>query len=265
MKKWSEKYTEWMAILVSLMLLGISSLFSWDSNPIMGFDKLCADLIISLVCIGMIKGTGLWSTAGFQKQGFGKGLLYGSPFLVIGLGSIIVSNIGMDFSKLTFISAGNMLLFTINMLFVGVNEEIWMRSFVLNGLIRKYGDDKKGCWKAIIISALIFGAIHIPNIFFMNPITLCVQVINAASAGVLFGVIFIKSRNIWAGILVHALVDWCSLFIGNCFIGADTVLSMEMTMGQAVSIILLGSMPLVLIACFLMRKKDNEGIEKNEK
>ena len=145
MKKWSEKYTEWMAILVSLMLLGISSLFSWDSNPIMGFDKLCADLIISLVCIGMIKGTGLWNTAGFQKQGFGKGLLYGSPFLVIGLGSIIVSNIGVDFSKLAFISAGNMLLFTINMLFVGVNEEIWMRSFVLNGLIRKYGDDKKGC------------------------------------------------------------------------------------------------------------------------
>ncbi len=260
MKKWSEKYTEWMAILVSLMLLGISSLFSWDSNPIMGFDKLCADLIISLVCIGMIKGTGLWSTAGFQKQGFGKGLLYGSPFLVIGLGSIIVSNIGVDFSKLAFISAGNMLLFTINMLFVGVNEEIWMRSFILNGLIRKYGDDKKGCWKAIIISALIFGAIHIPNIFFMNPITLCVQVINAASAGVLFGVIFIKSRNIWAGILVHALVDWCSLFVGNCFIGADTVLSMEMTMGQAVSIILLGSMPPIVIACFLMRVKKDKNL-----
>lgn len=48
MKKWSEKYTEWMAILVSLMLLGISSLFSWDSNPIMGFDKLCADTVLSM-------------------------------------------------------------------------------------------------------------------------------------------------------------------------------------------------------------------------
>ena len=257
MIKWFERYTEVAAILVSALLLGISSLFSWDSNSIMGLDKLCADMLIVLVCIMGIRVFGIWDTAGFQRAGFGKGLLYGSPFLVIGLGSVVVSNIGVDFSKLSFISAGNMVLFTINMLFVGMNEEIWMRSLVLNGLLRKYGEDGKGCWKAIIISALIFGAIHIPNIFFMNLVTLCVQVINAASAGVLFGVIFIRSKNIWAGIIVHALVDWCSLFVGNCFVGADTVLSMEMTAGQGAGIVLLGSLPPILIACLLMsgRKK----------
>lgn len=253
MEKWFERHAEIAVIMVSILLLGISSLFSWDSNPIMGFDKFSADMLIVVLCICCIKVTGIWDTAGFQKVGFGKGLLYGSPFLVIGLGSILVSNIGVDFSKITFISAGNMVLFSINMLLVGMNEEIWMRSFVLNGLLRKYGENNQGCWKAIIISALIFGAIHIPNIFFMNPVTLCVQVINAASAGVLFGVIFIRSKNIWAGIVVHALVDWCSLFVGNCFVGTDTVLSMEMTVGQAVGIVLLGSLPPILIAYFLMR------------
>ena len=65
--------------------------------------------------------------------------------------------------------------------------------------------------------------------------------------------IFIRSKNIWAGIIVHALVDWCSLFVGNCFVGADTVLSMEMTVGKGVGIVLLGSLPPILIACLLMR------------
>ena len=47
-------------------------------------------------------------------------------------------------------------------------------------------------WKAIIMSAIIFGLIHIPNLFFMEPLTVIVQVINAMSAGILFAVIFVK-------------------------------------------------------------------------
>lgn len=56
-------------------------------------------------------------------------------------------------------------------------------------------------------------------LMFMNPITLVVQVINAASAGELFAAIFIKCKNIWAGVVAHAMVDWLSLFVANCFTG----------------------------------------------
>lgn len=246
---------EIVAIVVSLLLLGISSCFSWDSNPIMGLDKLCADCIIVIICVLVIRYLGLWDTSGFQAKGFGKGILYGIPFFIIGISSVFVSNMGVDFSKLSFISVSNLLIFTLNMLLVGANEEIWMRSLVLNGLLKKYGDTKKSIWKAIFVSALIFGAIHIPNIFFMNPITLIVQVINAASAGVLFGAIFIKSKNIWAGIIVHSIVDWCSLFVGNCFTGGSTVLSIEMSLIQAVIIIAAGSLPPLIISYIMLRKE----------
>lgn len=248
------EHIEIWAIVISLLLLGISSLFSWDDNPVMGLDKMCADSIIVLVCIFVINRMGLWNTAGFQKKGFGRGMLYGIPFLIIGLGSVIVSNVGADFAQIEFVSWKNALLFTANMFLVGMNEEIWMRAFVLNGLLHKYGMGQKGIRKAIIVSALIFGAIHIPNLFFMYPVTVLVQVVNAASAGALFGAIFIKSKNIWAGIIIHAMVDWCSLFIGNCFTGAATVLSMEMTLVQGGCIILLGSLPPILITCLFLRK-----------
>lgn len=257
-RKFAEKYTVLFFIGISFILLSISSLFSWDENPVMGFDKLCADACIVLCCILIIRLLGLQDTAGFTKKDYGKGLLYGSPFLVIGIGSVFVSNIGVDFSALTHISVANTVIFTFNMILVGMNEEIWMRSLILNGLIRKYGDSYRGLWKSLMISALIFGAIHIVNIFFMNPLTLLVQVVNAAAGGILFGAVFIKSKNIWAGITIHALVDWCSLFIGNCFIGTESIISMEMTIQQAVLIIALGSLPPIIIAWILLRKRKVE-------
>lgn len=41
-------------ILFSIALLQISNLFQWDSNPIMGLDKICADILIIVLCCFMI-------------------------------------------------------------------------------------------------------------------------------------------------------------------------------------------------------------------
>lgn len=254
MDKFIKRHMEMVLVVISLGFLCISSIFSWDDNPVMGFDKMCADAIIIVLCTFLIKKLGLLEKAGFQKKKFGKGVLYGSPFMILGIGSVLVSNIGADMSNLRFISISNAIIFTINMFLVGMNEEIWMRGLVLNGLLDKYGDSYKSIWKAIGVSALIFGAIHIPNIFFMNPLTLMVQVINAAAGGVLFGAVYVKSKNIWAGIVIHALVDWCSLFMENCFENTASVLSMEMNIFQAGMLILVGSGFPIFIAYLLLRR-----------
>ena len=254
MIKLMKKYTEVSMILFSMLLLQISNLFQWDSNPIMGIDKVCADIIIVVLCCILIKKMGIQDGAGFTKNGFGKGILYGIPFYVIGIASIFVSNVGLDWGELTFLGMPQLFLFTINMLLVGANEEIWMRSLVLNSFINKYGTGKRMLWKSIIMSAIIFGLIHIPNLFFMEPLTVAVQVINAMSAGILFAVIFVKCKNIWAGIIVHAIVDWCSLFVGNCFVGGNTVLSMSMNGIQALSMIAAGSVPPIICAVLFMKR-----------
>lgn len=249
-----KKYTEVSMILFSIVLLQISNLLQWDNNPIMGVDKVFADTIIIVLCCLMINKLGIQSGAGFIKKGFFKGIVYGIPFFVIGVASIFVSNVGLNWGQLSFLGISHLVLFTINMLLVGANEEIWMRSLVLNSFISKYGAGRKSLWKAIIMSAIIFGLIHIPNLFFMEPLTVIVQVINAMSAGILFAVIFVKCKNIWAGIIVHAIVDWCSLFIGNCFVGGNTVLSMSMNGIQVVSMILAGSLPPIIFSAIYMRK-----------
>lgn len=249
-----KKYNMIFALLISFAMLFISSIFSWDENPVMGIDKACADILIIFTCILLIRKLNLWENAGFKKEGFLKGIKYGIPFLIIGVLSVIFSNAGTNISSLKFISLRNMLIFTFNMILVGLNEEIWMRSLILNIFLKKYETSKKGVWKSIILSAIVFGVIHIPNIMFINPITLMVQVINATSAGILFAVIFIKCRNIWSVAAIHGIVDWLSLFVANCFIGGSSVLSISMSISQAVMVIFLGSFPPLIIAWLYLRK-----------
>lgn len=259
-----KKYSILIAIAISFVLLLIGSLFSWDDNPVMGLDKACADIAIVLICFFLIKKFDLWDNSGFKKAGFAKGMLYGIPFIVIGICSAVISNMSTDWSSLQLISFGNTVLFSINMLLVGMNEEIWMRSLILNLFLKKYGRTKKGVWTSIILSAVVFGVIHIPNIAFMNPITLIVQVINAASAGVLFAAIFICSKNIWAGMVTHAAVDWLALFIANCYTGGSSVLSISMSIPQAAVMILLGSLPPIVIAVFYLKRYFCLSIKSNQ-
>jgi membrane protease YdiL (CAAX protease family) len=253
-KTW--KYLELFFIILSLIILVVSSLFKFDNNEIMGLDKLIADIIITIICYILIIKLGIRETAGFNKEGFKKGLILGIPFIIIGIGSVIFSNIGIDLDNIKHISIFNTLLFTINMLFVGINEEFWMRGLILNGLMKKY--EKSSVWKPIIISSLIFGLVHIPNIFFVEPIILLIQVINAMCGGILFATIFIKSRNIYSVIVIHALTDWISLFVASCFTGANSALSMSINLGQALFMIAGGSLPPILISMYLLRNYKRE-------
>ncbi len=251
-RKLNKEHIIIFSFIITIITLMLSSLFEWDKSPITGTDKLLGDILITLFCVILIYVLGINRTAGFGLKGFFKGLLYGIPFIVIGICAALIGNVGLNITQLKPVSLSAMLMFTINMLFVGINEEISMRSLLLNNLILKYGDGKKGIYKAILISSLIFGMIHLVNIFFLSPITVVVQAINAASAGVLFAAINISSKNIWACIIIHALVDWISLFIGQCFVGGASVLSVEMTISQGLVMIILGSLPPIIIAIIMI-------------
>lgn len=240
--------------MISLL---ISSIFTWDTNPILGIDKLVGDSLITLFCLLVIQIIGISKTAGFTKKGFIKGIVLGIPFIIIGISAAIVGNLGVDFQSLSLINPWIIGTFTLNMFLVGVNEEVMLRSLILNNMISTWGNNQKGIIKSVLVSALIFGAIHLPNIFFVPPITVLVQAINAASAGVLFAAIYIRSKNIWAGIVIHTLVDWLALFIGLCFTGGSSVIAVEMNIFQGLVMIFAGSLPPLLIGFFLLRRSKN--------
>lgn len=79
---------------------------------------------------------------------------------------------------------------------VGFGEEIFGRAYVMSVL-----KQTKNKWAIIIISSAIFSALHLFN----NSIGI-LPVINLFIVGVLFGYMFMKSRNVWMPIGFH--ITW---------------------------------------------------------
>ncbi|MGL5821664.1 MAG: lysostaphin resistance A-like protein, partial [Sarcina sp.] len=77
-------------------------------------------------------------------------------------------------------------------------EEILYRGFALNGLLRKYSPKV-----AILISAFLFGIVH------MN----IPQFINAFIGAFLFGVLYFKTKSLWACVILHATNNFFSSFV----------------------------------------------------
>ncbi len=139
------------------------------------------------------------------------GLLYGRFYLI---GAVFFSFIfGLGLIGSTSLHA----LFNVfvGALLVGVCEEFLCRGWLLNEFLERYGDTKKGVWYSIVISGLIFGLIHLGNFFGgQNLVTTVTQILNASAVGIVYGLIYYKTKNIWSVIILHGLWDF-SLFLGD--------------------------------------------------
>jgi len=95
-------------------------------------------------------------------------------------------------------------------LIVGFVEELVYRGFGLN-MLSKYMSERK----ANIISSLFFVALHLPSHFIhwycdstFSLTTMLTQAISVFILGLIFGIVFRKSKSIWASAIVHFWYDF---------------------------------------------------------
>jgi membrane protease YdiL (CAAX protease family) len=140
---------------------------------------------------------------GFQWKGYASqaGVGFSLPFILLGTGTLILS-----YSKyLTWTDIhfdGN--LFFINivlMLLVAFGEELIFRGYVLNNLMQS---QKRRV--ALLTSALLFATFHMGS-----PGANVLPIINVFLAGLVLGVNYSHTRNLWFGIAFH--------FVWNFFQG----------------------------------------------
>jgi membrane protease YdiL (CAAX protease family) len=100
------------------------------------------------------------------------------------------------------------------MLGIAIFEETFFRGILLNTILYRFNENKKGKYYAIIISSVLFGLAHLTNLinrpFILRGIIS--QVVYAAITGVLYSVIYIKYKNILPIIIIHALFNLLSVF-----------------------------------------------------
>lgn len=139
-----------------------------------------------------------------KKTSFLKSIGLGFPILLIAGFSLLGSIASLDeFNVGNFF---NLLFLTI---FIGIAEEFLCRGWLQNEFIERYGDSKKHIILSILFSSLIFGLIHLSNLLNgQDLISTIMQVIQATSAGLLFGSIYYKTKNIWSVVFLHSVYDF---------------------------------------------------------
>lgn len=144
------------------------------------------------------------SEVGFRapQKGSLKKLYYLIPLMAVGSSGLIG---GIDFSQ----GIGYIFACLCYVLAIAVSEEMYFRGIICN--IWK----DTGCKKAILISAALFGACHALQAM-ANPDLLqtVLAICFAFFYGIAFAQVFILTKSILPGIIIHAFHDFCS-FIGN--------------------------------------------------
>ena len=146
-----------------------------------------------------------------KKEPIKVGLFYGR-FYIIG---IIFFSVIFGMGLIGSVSIKSLFNVFVGALLVGVCEEFLCRGWLLNEFLERYGDTKKGVWYSIIISGIIFGLIHLGNFFVgQDLVSTITQILNASVVGIVLGLIYYKTKNIWSVIVLHGLWDF-SLFLGD--------------------------------------------------
>ena len=215
-------------VVVAIILIAVNILF-WNIVDRLlikvewGKDYL-ADSIVTLVhnIFGIVVFLLLTIKILKIKVGFGKKNLVRGIFwygLVMCIAIVVNLIIAYHKPETGFSEAFPYVVLTIfTNLSIGIVEEVMYRGMIFGVFRESFGEDKKGIYKSVFASALVFGVVHIVNLIIYPTliVSTVTQVIYATNIGVLLAVIYYRSDNLLPGVLLHGLLDFVSS-IWICF------------------------------------------------
>jgi membrane protease YdiL (CAAX protease family) len=164
-------------------------------------------LIITTLYLVFILWSFTWlKAAGVASLGRWKGWGVSLLLLTYYLLELIYSFFGkFDFSVPTNAAGG----LRVSGVFIGaVFEEILFRGVILYVLVSVWGATRKGVLKAVIVSAILFGAIHAMNAITGNTSDVIGQIAIALFESVWLSAIVLRWGSVWPAIFIHAVTNW---------------------------------------------------------
>lgn len=163
-------------------------------------------LICSLVVLTVRKK---WYIFKNKKLSFIETLKRCLPIVILSLLLFITNIIGLIGEELNYFNLISLIFYTIS---IGLFEEIFFRGIIEEELLASYSENKKQIITSIVISGIIFGSIHLTNLFYgQDFLTTITQFIQTTSIGILFGTLYYLTRNIWALAFLHGFYDFSVL------------------------------------------------------
>ena len=164
------------------------------------FCGFVVNTVLSLCLVGIMVALKKTSYYGLTKAENPKVYLYFAPLVVI-----VSVNLWNGFNINN--TPREILFHILTMINIGFIEEIIFRGFLFKMMA------KSNIKRAIVVSAVTFGAGHIVNLINgADLIPTLIQICYATSIGYLFVIIFHKSKSLVPCIITHSLVNSLSIF-----------------------------------------------------
>jgi uncharacterized protein len=182
-----------------LLALALPNFFSNPANASYSFYSSIATVFcISLLCVYFFRRVvdkNSFASLGFVWKGFGKEQFSGfiSGMLLITTIATILWLMKLLEWFITDIDITGMLLVFAVMMMVAIGEELVFRGYILNNLMLSMNKEL-----ALFVSALLFAVFHS-----LNPNFNLLAFINIFLAGILLGINYIFTRNLWFSIFFH--------------------------------------------------------------
>ncbi len=146
----------------------------------------------------------------------GSALLFSIPCWVIAFNNFPIISF---FSGNAYINEGAaaVLFYAFECLCVGFFEEIVFRGCVLMIVMQRRRHTRLELFVSILISSLIFGVVHLVNIFAgASPGAVILQVGYSSLIGAMCAVVLMKTGCIWHCVLIHAVYNFCGGVVPRC-------------------------------------------------
>lgn len=201
-----EKAPWFWGIFSIVMVLGLYKTVSttfMEKTPYV-WDVAFLRIALSLLAIMMMREAYQGEFyLGFTTRGFGQGLLLCWPML-----AFIAFNLFLNLSSGKIYGESLAMMLTSNFS-IGLFEEVISRAILVGHMMHHWKDDVHRIRKSVVWSSVIFGVLHIGNIF-SNPVGTLFQIVYATGVGILFSAVYLRTRNLWGCVIVHAINDFCA-------------------------------------------------------
>jgi len=237
-------------ILIILRLTGLLiGLLPEQANEGMFLRSMLGEGITAACGVGLMIFLGYAKRIFSRREGFFSSLFTGGYFLFVGLFTMAYS-VAM-LSEKTPVPASHAVEFVLAMLFVGIAEESFCRGIMVNLLCDRYGKDACGIWFCTIVSGCIFGFMHLNNALSGAAFSgVLVQAIIASFMGMALGAIYIRTKNFWALVFIHAFIDFAALITSGLFVSEVSIVD---TVSSYSALNLISILPYLIVILVLLR------------
>ena len=153
------------------------------------------------------------------------------------------------------------LVYALFCLSVGFFEELAFRGCVLMFLLRKRCETKWEIFAAIFLSSVVFGLIHLVNLFTSSPAAVLLQIGYSALIGGLCSLVLLTTGNIWVCVALHSIYNFAGGIVPEFGSGAIWT-APEVTLTAVLAIIVTVYSVWLFIKLPVSRAKE---LYKNEK